>query len=336
VQVPYPGRPYASQALPDAAKCTSNPRLAETLVAHTGIPTSTFHEVFETPGDCITAAFTEGIDRISGEVLEAARGERLWLERINAGLLALLKYLDDEPLWAHLLFLERPFEGAAARECTERLHRALSEVLGEARSELVVGGKLEPPAELIAELLATAVFSIIRAQMLKGRDRRLASLAPSLMSSIVVPYLGRGAARADRSGHHSDEPRTPPRPEVLPIRPHPRPVLALEVIASQPSLSNQEVGSAVGIEGDGGGQIAKLLKPLERRGLIENASLNHRRGEPNAWLLTPYGHRVLQLLTGTLARPSFDAQLATPHLRASRPPGLRSASVNARVDRSAA
>jgi len=307
-----------------------------TLVARTGISETAFHAVFETPEDCITAAFNEGMQRLSGAVLQAARSEELWLERINAGLLALLVFLDAEPQWAHLLILERPFEGPAALECTAQLCHALSDVLSEARREVVVAGRLEPPAELIAELLATAVFSVIRAHMLKGRGRPLVALAPSLMSFVVVPYLGRGAAEADRASRHPDEAQTPPRPEVLPIRPHPRPVLALEVIASRPHLSNQKVGIAVGIEGDGGGRIAKILKPLERRGLIENTSPNLTLTEPNAWLLTPYGHRVLELISGGATGSGFDdAQegLPRPASRGQRP---RSSTPGVRADRSAA
>ena len=307
-----------------------------TLVTRAGISEAAFREVFETPEDCITEAFNEGLQRLSGAVLKAACREEFWLERIRVGLVALLEFLDDEPEWAHLLILERPFEGAISEQCTQRLRSALSEVLSEARQAVVIGSQLEPPAELIAELLATAVLSVIRAQMLKGRGRPLVMLAPSLMSFVLVPYLGRGAAQADGLGDRPAGAQLPPRPEVLPIRPHPRLLLALEVIASTPHLSNQKVGIAVGIEGDGGGQIAKLLKPLERRGLIENTSLRRRHNEPNAWLLTPYGHRVLQLLTGKPAPASCSEQQAPLSPRASYRAPSRSDSLDTRPARRAA
>jgi len=277
------------------------------------------------------------MQQLSGAMAEAARSEEPWLDRINAGLLALLEFLDDKPRWARLVILERPFEGPAARDCTQRLQHALPDVLSAARDQVVIGDRLEPPAELIAELLATAVFSVIRGHMLRGPGRPLAALAPSLMSGIVAPYLGRGAARADRSSNEPCEGQSPPRPEVVPIRPHPRPVLALKAIASTPALSNEEVGVAVGIDREASGQIAKLLKPLQRRGLIENASLATRPGEPNAWLLTPYGHRALQLLTGRAAPTHLKPeQEATPPPRALRRPLSPSSFPNARADRRAA
>ncbi len=56
------------------------------------------------------------MERLSRVVLDAAGGGVCWLERIGAGLVALLGFLDEEPLWAGVLVLEQPyglpFEGA--------------------------------------------------------------------------------------------------------------------------------------------------------------------------------------------------------------------------------
>jgi hypothetical protein len=177
------------------------------------------------------------------------------------------------------------------------VHRALGEVLREGRGGVIVGADLAPPTELIAELVTLAVFSVIRARMLKGQRRPLVELAPALMSFIVVPYLGRGAAKADLAG-------TPAvsrsRAVVVPIRPHPRTMLALHVIVSTPGLNDREVAAAVGINPEGGFR-SELLRPLEQRGLIENASPGRAPREPKAWLLTPYGHRVLEVIADTFA-----------------------------------
>jgi DNA-binding MarR family transcriptional regulator len=137
--------------------------------------------------------------------------------------------------------------------------------------------------------------------MLKGDGRGLVELAPSLMSFILVPYLGRGAAKADLAGEPALPAQAPPRAEVVPIRPHPRTMLALRLIAQAPGLSNREIAIALGIKPGDKGHTSRLLKPLEQRGLIENASVVKAPGEQNAWLLTPYGHRVLELITDSFA-----------------------------------
>ncbi len=265
----------------------------------------------------------EGLERLSRAVSEAGRREESWLERIHAGLLAVLAFLDGQPQWASLI-LEWPLQDVAAIECTRRVHRALREVLDEGRGEVIVGTDLSPPTALIAELALTGVMSLIRAQMLKDEGTELVELAPQLMASIVVPYLGRGAARADLASSptaHADSTRS--RAQVVPIRPHPRIMLALRTIASASGLTNHEIAIAVGITDEGGGHTSRLLRPLEQRGLIENAKLRRVPHEPNGWLLTPYGHRVLGLIDDGLASARHAeerAALAQPAARRVRRP----------------
>jgi hypothetical protein len=148
-------------------------------------------------------------------------------------------------------------------------------------------------------------LSAIRSQMLRGKQRPLTELAPSLMANVVEPYLARGAAKADLSaagasaatGAAAGGTEIEPRVEVVPIRPHPRTLLALRAICMVPRLSTLAVGRAVGIENSG--HILGLLRRLQKRGLIENANPKGAR-EGHAWLLTPYGQRVLEVVTGSL------------------------------------
>ncbi len=246
--------------------------------------------------------FEAGLERLSRVVLEAARGGACWLERIGAGVLALLGFLDEEPLWAGLLVLEQPyelpFEGALASESVRRVHSALAVVLEEGRGEVIVGADINPSTALIAELVTLGGLSLIRASMLRQPNTPLVDLAPLLMSAIVMPYLGRGAAKADQRGSvdraeaHAGE--VPVRAAVVPIRPQPHTLLALNVLVSAPCSSNPKLAAAVGLDST---QASKALRLFEQRGLIENARSGLEPREPNAWLLTPYGHRVLGLIT---------------------------------------
>jgi DNA-binding MarR family transcriptional regulator len=248
----------------------------------------------------------EGLERLSRVVLDAAGGGECWLERIGAGVRALLGFLDDEPLWAGVLVLEQPpelpCEGALASECVRRVHSALGVVLEEGRGEVIVGADINPSTALIAELVTLGGLSLIRMSMLRQPNTPLVDLAPLLMSSIVVPYLGPGAAKADRSGSvdlaGGAASEVPVRAAVLPIRPQPHSLLALNVLASAPFSSNPELAAAVGMDSK---QASKALRLFEQRGLIENARPGLAPREPNAWLLTLYGHRVLELITDSFA-----------------------------------
>jgi Mn-dependent DtxR family transcriptional regulator len=56
--------------------------------------------------------------------------------------------------------------------------------------------------------------------------------------------------------------------------------------------SNREVATLAGVSDPG--QISKLLRRLERLGLLVNTGAGHAKGEPNAWGLTPKGERVTE------------------------------------------
>ncbi len=120
------------------------------------------------------------------------------------------------------------------------------------------------------------------------------------MLHVVEPYLGRGAERADRTAEQSRPELAHQRTEMVPIRPHPRTIQALRVIASTPRLSSREVGRAVGIDNNSG-HISMLLHRLEQRGLIENATHRKTGRQPHTWCLTPYGARILDVLARSYA-----------------------------------
>jgi AcrR family transcriptional regulator len=129
----------------------------------------------------------------------------------------------------------------------------------------------------------------------------LLELRNPLMSMIVHPYLGAAAAERELSqplpqgaresvewaasnGVRSDPFRD------LSIRFTYRTARVLATIASEPGISNREVGDSAGVHDQG--QMSKLLHRLQRNGLIDNQRSEHARGEPNAWRLTPRGEAV--------------------------------------------
>jgi hypothetical protein len=65
----------------------------------------------------------------------------------------------------------------------------------------------------------------------------------------------------------------------------------LSAIGASAGLSNREIAEAAGLSDEG--QTSKLLRRLERRGLVQNFGLGQTHGGANAWQLTPYGERVL-------------------------------------------
>jgi DNA-binding IclR family transcriptional regulator len=67
----------------------------------------------------------------------------------------------------------------------------------------------------------------------------------------------------------------------------------LEGVGAHPGVSNRQVADNAGI-GDQG-QVSKLLRRLQRLGLLANQGEGaHAKGEPNAWMLTPRGEHLTQ------------------------------------------
>jgi hypothetical protein len=237
------------------------------------------------------AAFDEGVARLSRIVASAVAPQDRRIDRVRAGLVALLRFLDAEPRWARFLILETAIAGVAVGERRDQALRALAQTIHietpERRSNSSRAGSLP---ELTAELIVGGAFCVIRARLLEGSSEPFVALAPSLMSLIEAyqcPEAGPAAPRPDRDwwgGRQSAG-------ERLPVRATYRTTRVLSAIAASPRLSNREIADAAGLSDEG--QTSKLLRRLERRGLIENVGPGQAYGGANAWLLTTYGARVL-------------------------------------------
>ena len=283
-----------------------------------------FYEIFPSIEECYQAAFEGALERLSRTVDSAARREASWLDRLRAGLVAFLGFLDDEPARGRLLILEIPVtDGVLILRCQQRVLGILTSLLDTGAPD--PSGELVLEPMLTSELVVGGAISVIRAQMLKGPGMALVGLAPSLMSFMVRPYLGQIAANVEFNGRPSrvgealaTEPgatraRAISRATELPIRATHRTTMVLRAIAEAPYSNNREVAHAAGLADEG--QTSKLLARLERQGVIENVGVGAARGEPNAWLLTASGRRAVELL-----KESFDAGVL--RCRGTRPRGM--------------
>jgi hypothetical protein len=186
--------------------------------------------------------------------------------------------------------------------------RAVTDVLTAAVDEGRVEAKGATAPPLTSEGVVGGALSIVHARLLASDAPPLVELLNPLMSMIVLPYLGPAAARkelerhtprpsavrAGSNGHLTPPPSDPFR--GLPIRLTFRTVRVLATIGAEPEASNREIGQDAGVSDQG--QMSKLLRRLEKAGLIENLGAGQIRGERNAWRLTPHGQGVLHAVGG--------------------------------------
>lgn len=255
----------------------------------------TFYDLFLDREDCFLAVFERTLDQMRARVVEAYVEESSWRDGVRAGLAALLIFIDEEPELARLCIVDALGGGPRVLEMRAQVLVQLRRVIDLGRTAATT--RREPP-NVTAEGVIGAVFAVIHTRMLERSSKPYIGLHGSLMSMIVLPYLGaRSASRelarqAPQVRRRAKAERGVSKDPMagLDMRLTYRTVRVLTAIREHPGASNREVADGAGIADQG--QISKLLSRLERLDLIENVDQAQSKGAPNEWCLTVRGERV--------------------------------------------
>jgi AcrR family transcriptional regulator len=280
------------------------------VIARARVSRRLFYELFADIEDCLLATFDWGVEQARAIAVEEYSAEQRWLEGLRAGLAALLRFFDEQPLLAQLCIVHAAGGGPRVLERRSRVITELCEVVDRGRSE-GSGNRVSGP--VVAEGVVGAVLAVLYTRLLArgvgggyaepdGQEPALVKLHGELMSLIVLPYLGAGAA-----GRELRKPAPPSRPRAASADPWQdgsardrtgtrltyRTVRVLRAIAELPAASNREVAERAGIVDQG--QISKILTRLEYQGLVVNrGGSGPARGTPNSWWLTERGEALEQ------------------------------------------
>ena len=152
-----------------------------------------FYELFASKEDCFEQAYSAWIDRVGTAVLEAAIVAPSWVESVQAGLVALLRFVSHRPEIARALFVEVQVAGGNALaehdDAMERIAAALDSVRGE----------LEPgqaPPESTGIFVVGGIEACVCDALTAGDPRRIWDSLPELMHLAVGSYLTPAAAEA--------------------------------------------------------------------------------------------------------------------------------------------
>ncbi|MHB8235692.1 MAG: TetR family transcriptional regulator [Solirubrobacteraceae bacterium] len=264
------------------------------VIARARVSRKTFYDIFANREDAFLAAFLQSTDRIRQLTTQAYAEQPDWRSGVRAALSRLLTFMDDEPGLACLCLCEALGAG-------ETVLQARAELLSEAARAIDIGrsaaAKPNPPP-LTAEAVVGGAMAILHNRFAREDHTSAIELLGALMSTIVLPYLGARAARAELTRPCPPAPNGATPAGVAPtregdplqglnIRVTYRTVRTLMTIARNPGASNREVGHGAGISDQG--QVSKLLNRLARLDLIENTGAGQSKGGANAWHLTPRG-----------------------------------------------
>lgn len=160
-----------------------------------GVSRKTFYELFESKEDC----FLETYDVLFGNLLgDTARGFESkpgapWVERLAAGLEALLKHLADHPDEARFAIVEVLAAGPRALARRDAALRQFTGFLDIGREEASV----ELPG-ITSLSLAGGVNELLYSEILHGAASQLPARLPDLMFWITLPFMGPDRATAER------------------------------------------------------------------------------------------------------------------------------------------
>ncbi|HEX5309327.1 MAG TPA: TetR family transcriptional regulator [Solirubrobacteraceae bacterium] len=279
------------------------------IVERAGMSRRTFYELYRDREECVLAALDDAVEHLAASTAAAYEPELEWCERIRAGLVALLTFLDADPATARCLLVESLGAEPKARRLRERAVAATVEALAEGSHEGSVAGA---SARLIAEGIAGGVLSILHDRVLEGPSRPLVELTNELMSMIVLPFRGTTAARREieRPAPRAAPPRrveqaAPGALKELRVRLTYRTARVLTAVQERPGGSNRAIGEAAGISDHG--QASKLLARLQKLGLVHNESGDAGRGAQNAWALTANGARIVRSISANRSDGRLDA-----------------------------
>jgi hypothetical protein len=141
--------------------------------------------------DPLLARFDSAAGDLCSRMRTAHAGARTWADGIRAALLACLRFFDEDPARARFMVLETLAGEPAMRKRREILLSVLAERLESQRPVQSEAG--EEPVH--SQAVIGAVAAVIHARLLEEPAPKLTPLGAILMSVIVMPYLGAGAAR---------------------------------------------------------------------------------------------------------------------------------------------
>jgi AcrR family transcriptional regulator len=273
------------------------------ITARARLSRRTFYQMFANRDECFAAVLEEVAATVGGELAAAGLEGLPWRERLRVGMFTILSFFDREPALARVCVVQGLRAGPLVLERREVVLARLAAAVDEGRTD---GARGDGSTPVTAEGVVGAVFAIVYSRLSRMDGEPLTGLLGELMAMVVLPYLGPAAARRERTRPSPATPPAVPRTRAaaprsardpladVNLRLTHRTARVLEGIAelsghgSDPS--NREVATFAGVSDPG--QISKLLRRLERLGLLLNTGAGHAKGEPNAWALTPKGEQV--------------------------------------------
>jgi AcrR family transcriptional regulator len=153
---------------------------------------SDFYRHFTSKDACFHAAYDVASGRLQERVLGACAEHSDWVDRVCAGLAALLDFLASEPASANLLLVEGLRAGRGIYDRFQEAVRSFVPYLHDGAPTASDGGQ---PPEATDEAVVGGIASLLGRRVLAGETERLGDFFPEVAEFALTPYLGAAEAR---------------------------------------------------------------------------------------------------------------------------------------------
>lgn len=167
------------------------------ILERVAISRAEFDATYDSLSDALFGAYEEWTSHLDEVVRAACRGadrESDWPVRVRLGLEALLRELAAEPQLARVLARAFPATSPRAQARTQAFVESFAPMLAPGRRLAPEGVELPVEVEVLAGGGAEA---IIFDEIVAGRAGDLPKLLPSLVFSLLVPFVGPTEASAE-------------------------------------------------------------------------------------------------------------------------------------------
>jgi len=146
-----------------------------------------FYALFANKRDAFMSVHELGFQQLMAITAGAFFEGRTWPERSWRAVLAFARFLESNPLIAHVGFIEAYAVGPRAVQRVEDSHMAFTMFLQEGYQ---FAPQANPPGRLALEAIVAAIFEIVHHEARGGRTAQLSGMSGHMVFLFLTPFLG--------------------------------------------------------------------------------------------------------------------------------------------------
>jgi AcrR family transcriptional regulator len=159
----------------------------EAIVTASGVSRRTFYDLYPSKEDAFLAACDMIVTELSRAVYLAYDATQSAVVRAERCLRAAIGYLVEHPDHAQVGIVEVLAAGAPAVERRDRALALLAQLVEDAAEELPEESR---PSPTVSEAIIGGFYAVLYSRLRRGELDALEELVPSLLYSLLAPYLG--------------------------------------------------------------------------------------------------------------------------------------------------